>query len=441
MGSTAEVTVGGTYTGSTDDTLSFEVFRDRTVGDSRRLKLDVYDGAGNYLERITWDRSSPEGSIETTSLGLELSFGAGDLSQYDTFHVDVFASTGTDAVASNPLDGVRDAHPQLEDAEAVTDGEFILNGEIISVSRADSIEDVLNRISASAAGVTASLAGDVVTLTADRAGEEISLTSDTSGLIAALKLDTSIATPATLDEETMSMSDVAALAGVTDGTFEINGETISVSAADSIEDVLNRISASAAGVTASLTSGGAVQIVSDSEEAFVLSGDTSGFLSTVGIEQDTYSSTVEEPSKRGSRLAARMITEALQDLADPLNELFATSEDDDPIRLDRISMHSRLKAAIRSAFDESDLDADSNDIGLEFDTEADEDTLLLDLSLSNRRTLQNAMRQGPREMTRLLFGSQSQEGFLSRLTDAVELAREDIREQSGGIAVALSTYI
>ena len=281
MGSTAEVTVGGTYTGSVDDTLSFEVFRNRTVEGSQRLKLDVYDGAGNYLERVTWDRSAPAGSIETTSLGLDLSFGVGDLARYDTFHVDVFAATGTDAVASNPLNGVRNDHPELENADTIIDGQFLLNGETISVSASDSIEDVLNRISSSAAGVTASLSGDVVILTADNAGEEISLTSDTSGLIAALKLDTSVATPASQDEKTASMSDVAAFSGVTGGSIEINGETISVSTSDSIEDVLSRISDSAAGVTASLTSGGAVQIVSDSEDAFVISGDSSGFLSAV----------------------------------------------------------------------------------------------------------------------------------------------------------------
>jgi hypothetical protein len=439
-GSTAQITVGGTYTGSTDETYTFEVNRDRTIGGSGRVRLDVYDGSGTWVEQVVWDRYAPEGTVETTSFGLEVSFGGGDVTRDDTFHVTVSASTGTDAVTDNPLGGTRETHPELEDAYSITDGQFLLNGEVITVSTADTLDDVLDRISASAAGVTATISGDVVTLTADSPGDSIDLTGDTSGLIAALKLDTGVLVESVSDERLAAMSTVDDFAGVTAGSFEVNGVTIAVDPADSITDILDRINASGAGVTASLTTDQEVRIVGSGGGSVVLSGDTSGLLSAVGIAEDTYSGEETRTSRRGSRLAARKLSEAIAALAEPLNRLFPAASDDDPIRLNRISMQSRLKAAIRGAFEESDLDAERNDIGLAFDLDAEDGRSFMDLSVSDLRDLQAAMRDSPREMSRFLFGSQRREGLLSMLTDAVDAAREEVREWTGGVGVALSTY-
>ena len=102
-------------------------------------------------------------------------------------------------------------------------------------------------------------------------------------------------------------------------------------------------------------------------------------------------------------------------------------------------MQSRLRAAIRGAFEESGLDAENNTIGMSFDFEGD-GAPLLDMSVSDLRRLQNTMRNNPREMSRMLMGSQQRDGLMPLLMDAVDAARDDVKGWSGGIAVNLSHY-
>jgi sulfur carrier protein ThiS len=441
-GSTAQVTVGGTYTGTVDDTLTFEVFRDRTIGGSRRVKIDVYDSADNHLERLTWNKGAPHGKVQTTSSGLEVSFGPGQLKKNDTFHVDVSAVIGTDIDPSRPLGGTRNDHPGLEDAHSVSSGSFMLNGESITVLASDSLADVLERVNHSSAGVTATLEDDVVTLTASVAsGDSVTITNDTSGLIAALKLDSGLSSPGSRDERSAAMHEVAQFSQVADGDFSVNGVSVSVSDSDSLNDVLSRINDSGAGVSAALTDAGAVHITSNDDLPVTLSGDNSGFLSSVGISQGTYGDEDAETStrRRGSRLAARKLVDAIVAIADPLNGLFLT-RDDEGRSLDRITVQSKLKAAIKGAFFESELDVADNGTGLTFDLEQASGMEVLSLSVADRRTLQASMRSSPAEMSRFLFGSNQREGLLSRLTAAVDVAQEDVMEWTNGIGVGLSAY-
>jgi len=74
----------------------------------------------------------------------------------------------------------------------VTSGSFKVNGKMISVSADDKLQDVLDRINWSDAGVTAAYDAktDRVTLTSKKQGTEfITLTDDTSGFLAATQLD------------------------------------------------------------------------------------------------------------------------------------------------------------------------------------------------------------------------------------------------------------
>ena len=179
-------------------------------------------------------------------------------------------------------------------ATNVTAGTFTINGKQINIATTDSLQDVFNAISTATAGdVTASYDStsgdpnfDKITLT-DTQGNNIVLGSaaDTSNFLQAARLynsgtgTTAITSSATLGsvQLTPAMQDAdlkTAVQGDSDhqGSFTINGVTISYNtSSDSIQNVLNRINDSGAGVTASFDS---------QNNRFVLTNNTTG---NVGI--------------------------------------------------------------------------------------------------------------------------------------------------------------
>jgi flagellar hook-associated protein 2 len=149
----------------------------------------------------------------------------------------------------------------LRIATTVTAGTFSVNGVPVSVAVTDTLQDVLDAIgSATGGAVTASYdAGtDRVTLSS---GSAITLGSgaDTSNFLAALRLSqngTGTVNSATA-LGTVSRTALLSNAGFgvspnASGSFLVNGVSISYDAgADSLQDVINRINASSAGVSAS----------------------------------------------------------------------------------------------------------------------------------------------------------------------------------------------
>jgi len=147
---------------------------------------------------------------------------------------------------------------------AITAGDFTVNGERITVALTDSLQDVLGQI-ATKTGISASYdpATDKVHLSS---GSEIVLGSanDTSNFLSALQLYNNgtgdVLPPKALGVVSISaaISNAnlrAAVSGVDaggNGSFSINGVAIAFNAnTDSVQTVLARITASAAGVTAS----------------------------------------------------------------------------------------------------------------------------------------------------------------------------------------------
>jgi flagellar hook-associated protein 2 len=155
-------------------------------------------------------------------------------------------------------------------AVPITGGTFTVNGKTITVATTDTLQSVFNQIATATGGaVTASYdyATDEITLSSD---EPITLGSstDTSNFLQATQLFTNGAAAV---NGTYTVTSLNALAGIninaaadqsnlattiTDGgngqgAFEINGVTINFnSSTDSINDILQAINSSAAGVTA-----------------------------------------------------------------------------------------------------------------------------------------------------------------------------------------------
>jgi flagellar hook-associated protein 2 len=154
----------------------------------------------------------------------------------------------------------------LATATAVTAGKFSVNGQQIEVELTDSLQDVFDAISTATGGeVTASYsnATDRITLSGS-SSVMLGAANDTSNFLAAMRLANngtstisssgnlgSADTTATLSNARLAAA-ITAVDGSGDGSFTINGESISYNVnTDTLATVMERINSSDAGVTAS----------------------------------------------------------------------------------------------------------------------------------------------------------------------------------------------
>lgn len=204
--------------------------------------------------------------------------------------------TGAQGVAA-PLSSTSDVSgltlATLPTAEAVTAGTFTVDGQQISVTTSESLQDVFDAISSATGGnVTASYdpTTDEVTLASgDGSPIVLGADNDTSNLLSALELDNdgedSVTSSSALGA--LQLSDPIASAnlntavtgtdGSGNGSFEINGVTIDYNVNnDSLGTLLDLIDGSGAGVTASYDAAqGQVVLTNDS------TGDTGISVSDV----------------------------------------------------------------------------------------------------------------------------------------------------------------
>ena len=214
-----------------------------------------------------------------------------------TFSVEIFDSVGSAVDPDRPLNGVRNDAPNLEHGFSVTDGSFQINGVEIAVQADDSINTVLDRISQSDAGVTATFdaATEKVLLTQKTVGsaQDIVLGNDTSGFLAAVKLENAVATPGKDPETEMPLAEVARFSSMQSGSMRVNGITVAIDVeTDSLNDVLDRIANSGADVFAAFdAASGRVSLRSeDLNRQLVLDSGTTNFFPALGISDGTYNS-------------------------------------------------------------------------------------------------------------------------------------------------------
>jgi hypothetical protein len=293
--STAQPTVSGDYNGSNGtDTLTFKVAKGGTVGGGN-LQLKVYDSNNTQIDIVAIHKNDSAGQQYTLSNGLVVSFSDGDLAKNDSFTVDVI--TGIEAAVNpdNPFNGTGATDPNLQSGLDVTSGSFQINGTTIDVQADDSINSVLDTINSSGAGVTATFdaASETVLLTQDTPGStpDIVLSNDTSGFLAAVKLDGAVAIPGTDGDAEEPLAQQAQFSGVQSGSISVNGTSIDIDVdTDTLTDVLDRITASAAGVTASYDSSSQRVSLSsnDSESQLILDSGSTNFFPAAEISDGTY---------------------------------------------------------------------------------------------------------------------------------------------------------
>jgi flagellar hook-associated protein 2 len=215
---------------------------------------------------------------------------------YPTEAVDYQAHIGKFVVSQASVDGIVEENLKLDGSEGnanilgeITNGYFEINGTRINVDVSeDTLMEVLSKINASGAGVSAVWddGNDKIRLlNKSVGGKGIEFGADTSGFFAAMNINTAAPTASGRDAAVnRELDQVAALSPVTDGYFNINGITFSVdTATDSLQDILNRINDSGAGVSAYYSSDldKVVLTANETGKEVTFGNDTSNFLATI----------------------------------------------------------------------------------------------------------------------------------------------------------------
>ena len=193
--------------------------------------------------------------------GILVSKGSSDFTNKIGFTSGGYQAPATEYGSQSVLTSVN----PISTSQKFSEGDFIIsiddNGTTrettIDVSASDSIYDIIDKINAADAGVTASLNASnklVITKDADTGEGSITLKKGSSdfttifgftsgGIYNGTTLNGEAATHTVLVSDKLSVSGKATMAslGVTEGSFKINGVEISISSTDTIEDVIGRI--------------------------------------------------------------------------------------------------------------------------------------------------------------------------------------------------------
>ncbi len=437
--SSSHVSVRGHYDGSQGDSrLTVEVLLGGRVGGRRDPVLRVLDGEGQELERFAVRR--PGRGIELNN-GLELTFGPGRMFHGDRFAIRVSVSEGGAVNPNNPFNGEGEESPGFEQGVAVGNGRFQVNGERIRVHRTDSINDIVGRINDSDAGVRASFDATTervrLTLTDSDARDRIVLGRDTSGFLKAVKLDDANVEHGVRADADRPFAEVAALRGVSSGSFVINGVDLEVDVLrDSLNDVVSRINRSGSRVRAGLGEDGQrLGLASRSgKHGFELDDGSSGLFSALGIRPGKY----EVQESEGPSVAR--VGQALGDVSGSFDGLFG----DEPQVAGGVASRSLgtlqtdLKSMIAEALGD-DADGRRSRLGIEFDLR-DNAKQLLRFNGAQRQRLRSALASRPREVQALLVETAGgKPGLLNQMIDRLRTEETSLHDQRGSLGAFLDT--
>ena len=267
----------------TDVTTQFTAFK-------TQLSSDFSDV--NFQQRLA-------ASTTTSSTWKASSAPAGATGNY-TFNVTSAASAAQQVGKANVTGGINSSSDvsgllvsSIRSSQAITAGNFTVNGVQISVATTDTLKQVFDRISTATSGaVTAAYdpASDKVTLTGTGT-ISLGTSADTSNFLSSVGLyqngTNTVATPTTIGTSSITVplassglkTAITAVDGSGNGNFAINGTTISYNInTDSIASVLGKINNSAAGVTAAYDS---------SQDRYTLTNNSTGNVSMFPTETGT----------------------------------------------------------------------------------------------------------------------------------------------------------
>jgi hypothetical protein len=468
--STAQPTIGGEYDGSSgSDTLTFEVKKGGTAGGDL-IQINVFDSNNNQIDSLNFKKQDGVDTPQVLSNGLTVTFSEGDIAKNDTFTLEVYDNVDYAVDPSKAFNGTGADDPNLQSGLDVTSGSFEINGTTIDVAADDSINSVLDKINQSDAGVTASYdaASETVLLTQNTPGStaDIVLANDTSGFVAAVKLDSAVATPGedgTVTEDPATpLAEVDAFSTVQSGSISVNSVSIDIDVnTDSLNDILDRISASAADVTASYDSNTKQVTLSsnDAESQLILDSGTTNFFPAVEITDgtyepvnesidvltggvdavnasdltseyaETYIAELEATAGKDKDVAetpaaptdAKMLGDLVNVIADSMNALFDGSASTLSQGSETEALQKEVRSAVASWFDSKGSQFNT-DFGIGFDFEKTREGVFK-FSQADRSQFEAALAspQSAASVSRALFGTES-EGLFNQLHSALTAA-------------------
>ncbi len=445
--STSLPTIGGVYDGDNGtDTLTFQVTGGGVVGVSPVLTLEVRDSQSQLIETLNLNLYQADDQV-TLQNGLTLSLSSGTLTFGDSFTVDVFDATGSVVDPTKPFNGSRNDNPNFENGLSVSAGSFEVNGVTISVAIDDSINTVLAKITASSAGVTATFDGgtESVLFTQKTSGSTPTITvgTDTSGFLAATKLNSATAVQGqdALGDADRPLDEVAQFSSVQNGSFLINGTSIAIDVQeDSLNDILVRITASAADVTATLIGSGQRVSITSNEVAssLVLNSNGTGLFSALQITEGTYApeegTGVSRKPKDGlSSNQAKEVIQALKDVAEEFNPLFDTKQFGKEAGPFLTKLRQDFQDLLGEIYQTNGPEFRSR-FGLNFDFRATANKVL-DVSNSgiNQSLLLARLQRAPNSVNDLLFGSltKNDDGLIESLVTLATKTENSLNDRLG----------
>lgn len=420
---TALPTIGGTYNGSTDETLTFTNTQPGQTSSNKDKTIEITDSSGTLLETLIVPGGYVAGTELSLTNGLRVSFTDGFLSNGDSFALSVFANVENSVNADNPYNGSGATDPNFESGVSVTAGSFTVNGETINVAADDTINTVLAAITNSAAGVSATFNSSTerVVLTSTTAGASGTITfgADSSGFLAAVKLDTATLTPGTDSEFTSPMSNVAKLQSVQSGAFSINQTSVGQDPSiDSLEDVLSRINGATTNVTFSYSTGtDLVTLTPNGTSGVQLADNGTNFFSAINITSGQRS--FQTGNSRS--VAVRAVVERVADFAQAINRLVDRSSHSAELAA---TLSDTITRAVREANDlRSDREASKvlKDLGITLDSADTKNFFSID-----EGKLASAIRRGGKTFFEVFLrntGLHTSEGIVPNLEEVVSTER------------------
>jgi hypothetical protein len=292
---TSVATLSGTYTGigsfAAATSLTVKVqsgLANLSATSASNLRFVVVDQSNRTLFSFNGLIKAGDKIAIGNDSGLWVSFSTGSLIINESASTTVSTTAGTDVDATATFNNSNvNLRPRFENDAQVTAGSFTVNGTAVAVNANDSINAVLARINSTVSGVTASFANDRIAIVNNAGSNPVVLGNDTSGFLAATKLAAAVTTRGNVRDDQQVLAKTTQFAGVTTGSFSINGTSIAVNKdTDTLSTIVSRINASAAGVTASYDSAQDKVLLTtnaNSEDLITVSGDTSGFATAIRL--------------------------------------------------------------------------------------------------------------------------------------------------------------
>lgn len=174
------------------------------------------------------------------------------------------------------------------------EGAFEINGTMIDVTASDTLSSLVTKINAASTSATASI------LTVNGTGR-LALTTDDASQSITLDLNHRVGSGTATDTTSDLGTALGLGAGTVAGSFDLNGQTVTVTTADTLTSLRDKINAAGAGATAKIIANGAndftLAITSDdATQPLAFTGETGSVLSELGISNDGGSSFLNELS-------------------------------------------------------------------------------------------------------------------------------------------------